>query len=71
MADEVIEEVKKVIEAEGVTPTFYSPGFIAQGGKINDAAKVAGNMFHGIVGRGIYQAKDIHAAAVEHTSQLS
>jgi len=67
---EVIEEVKRLIESCGVTPTFYSPGFIAQGGKINDAAKVAGNKFHGIVGRGIYQAPDKHAAAVEHTSQL-
>ena len=68
---EVIEEVKKVIESEGISPIFYSPGFIAQGGKINDAAKVAGNKFHGIVGRGIYQAPDKHAAAIEHCSQLA
>ena len=47
-----------------------APGFIAQGGKIEDAAKVAGDKFHGIVGRGIYQAQDMHAAALEHTSQL-
>lgn len=68
---EVIEEVKKVVEQEGISPVFYSPGFIAQGGKINDAAKAAGNKFHGIVGRGIYQAPDKKAAAVEHTSQLA
>jgi len=67
---EVIEEVKKLIELEGISPIFYSPGFIAQGGKINDAAKVAGNKFHGIVGRGIYQAPDKKAAAVEHTKEL-
>jgi len=68
---EVIGQVKAVVEAEGVSPTFYAPGFIAQGGKIADAAKVAGDRFHGIVGRGIYQASDKHAAALEHTSQIA
>jgi orotidine-5'-phosphate decarboxylase len=67
---EVIKQVKELVEAEGVSPVFYAPGFIAQGGKIEAAAKVAGDRFHGIVGRGIYQAKDMHAAAAEHTSQL-
>ena len=67
---EVIKQIREVVEAEGIFPIFYAPGFIAQGGKIGDAVKVAGDKFHGIVGRGIYQAKDIHAAAVEHTSQL-
>ena len=67
---DVIKQVREVVEAEGVSPVFYAPGFIAQGGKIEAAAKVAGDRFHGIVGRGIYQAKDMHAAAVEHCSQL-
>lgn len=67
---DVIKQVREMVEAEGVQPVFYAPGFIAQGGKIEDAAKVAGERFHGIVGRGIYSAPDMHAAAVEHTSQL-
>lgn len=67
---EVIKKIKEVIEAEGVSPVFYAPEFIVQGGKIEESAKVAGDKFHGIVGRGIYQSKDIHAAAVEHTSQI-
>jgi len=67
---EVIKQVRDLVEAEGVSPVFYAPGFIAQGGKIADAAGVAGDRFHGIVGRGVYQAKDMHAAAIEHTSQL-
>ena len=67
---EVIKQVKDIVEAEGISPIFYAPGFIAQGGKIDAAAKIAGDKFHGIVGRGIYQATDMHAAAVEHTSQL-
>lgn len=67
---EVIDEVKKLIESENISPTLYSPGFIAQGGKLSDATKVAGNKFHGIVGRGIYQAPDKRQAAIEHTKEL-
>ena len=69
---EVIQQVREVIEAEGVNPVFYAPGFIAQGGSISDAATVAGERFHGIVGRGIYQPQNmsIREAALEHTSQL-
>lgn len=67
---EVIKQIKEVVEAEGISPVFYAPGFIAQGGKIEDAAKVAGDKFHGIVGRGIYQSKNMRVAAIEHTSQL-
>ncbi|MDE1860380.1 MAG: orotidine 5'-phosphate decarboxylase [Candidatus Micrarchaeota archaeon] len=50
--------------------SLWAPGFVAQGGKISDAAKVAGESFHAIVGRGIYAAADMHAAALELTSQL-
>jgi orotidine-5'-phosphate decarboxylase len=67
---ELIEQIRAVVEAEGVDGVFYAPGFIAQGGNISEAAKVAGERFHGIVGRGIYQAVDKKAAAIEHTSQL-
>lgn len=67
---ETIKQVRDVVEAEGVEPVFYAPGFIAQGGNISDAAKVAGDRFHGIVGRGIYASGDMRKAAIEHTSQL-
>lgn len=67
---EVITAIKELIEAEGVKPVFYSPGLVAQGGNIADAAKAAGDNWHGIVGRGIVGAEDRHAAAIEHTSQL-
>ncbi|MBS3140823.1 orotidine 5'-phosphate decarboxylase [Candidatus Woesearchaeota archaeon] len=66
----VIKQVREVIEAEGVSPIFYAPGFVAQGGVISEAAKVAGDNFHGIVGRGIYQAPDMREAALQHTSKL-
>ena len=65
-----IVEIKSRLEEAGINPTFYSPGFVAQGGNISDAAKVAGNSWHAIVGRGIYGAKEIKQAALELNSQL-
>jgi orotidine-5'-phosphate decarboxylase len=50
--------------------SFWAPGFVAQGGSISDALSVAGKSFHAIVGRGIYQAKDMHAAALDLASQI-
>ena len=61
---------KDIVEAEGISPVFYSPGFVAQGGRIEAAAKCAGDRFHGIVGRGIYNSADMRQAAIEHTRQL-
>jgi orotidine-5'-phosphate decarboxylase len=65
-----IDNIRKSLEERGVTPTFYAPGFVAQGGVISDATKVAGDYWHAIVGRGIYRAEDIRAAALELTSKL-
>ncbi|MBI2449375.1 orotidine 5'-phosphate decarboxylase [Candidatus Pacearchaeota archaeon] len=68
---DVIKSIKECIESDGVESVFYAPGFVAQGGKIEDATKVAGNKWHAIVGRGIYSANDIRKAALEFTSQIS
>ena len=70
---DVIKQVRELVEAEGVDPIFFAPGFVAQGGKIGEATAVAGAHWHAIVGRGITEApnKDYRAAALEHTSQLS
>lgn len=65
-----IRKIKETLEQKGVSPTFYAPGFVAQGGSISDAAKVAGNSWHAIVGRGIYKAEDIRKAAMRYASQL-
>ena len=50
--------------------SFWAPGFILQGGVVSRTALVAGKSFHAIIGRGIYEAEDMHAAALEYTSQL-
>lgn len=59
-----IRELRAMLESQGVQPTFYSPGFVAQAGKISAAAKVAGARWHAIVGRALYNAEDIAAAAI-------
>ena len=65
-----IRKIKEVLESKGVSPIFYAPGFVAQGGEISEAAKAAGNRWHAIVGRGIYKAEDKKRAALELTSKL-
>lgn len=62
---------KKLIESCGIAePAFYSPGLVAQGGEVSKGARAAGERFHAIVGRGIYQADDKKQAALKLTSQL-
>lgn len=65
---EVIKTVRETIEAEGIIPVFYAPGFVAQGGKIADFAV---ERWHAIIGRGIYQAEDMRKAAIEFTNSLA
>ena len=66
-----IKYYKNVIEMNGISKSIlYSPGLIKQGGKISEGAKAAGKRFHGIVGRGIYEAENIRQAAIDLTSKL-
>ncbi len=60
---------KELIENKGISPVFYAPGFVAQGGEISEAARIL-DSWHAIVGRGIYAADNIRKAAEELTSQL-
>jgi len=65
-----IKHYKEFLEGKGVEPVFYSPGLVAQGGEITESAMAAGERWHAIVGRGLYQAEDITAAAKELTAKL-
>ena len=65
-----IKLYREIIEQEGVDGVYHSPGFVTQGGKIDDATKVAGDNWHAIVGRAITEAKDIRTAAEQMTSKL-
>jgi len=60
---EKIKMYKAFLEAHGIKPIFYFPGLIAQGGDITESAKAAGERWHAIVGRALYNAKDINKAA--------
>lgn len=65
-----IKRIREILVQRGVSPTFYIPGLVAQGGLISDVANVAGNNWHAIVGRGIYEKGDVRKAAMELISQL-
>ncbi len=58
----LLKEVKEL--------TLFAPGFVTQGGEINEDDKDDGKSWHAIVGRAIYEAKDIRKAAEEMTSKL-
>ncbi len=49
---------------------LYAPGFIDQGGNINECAAIAGKEWHAIVGSAIYKAKNIRQAAITVTQQI-
>lgn len=61
-------EVLQPIVGEALA--FYAPGLVAQGGRISEVARAAGDNWHAIVGRAIYGAKDVRAAAKEAASKL-
>jgi len=67
-----MEHYRDLIQEKGLeTPTFFSPGLVAQGGEISDGAKAMGDLnWHAIVGRAIHKAEDKHAAAEELTKNL-
>jgi len=67
---EKIKLYRAFLEARGIKPVFYSPGVIAQGGNITQSAKAAGNNWHAIVGRALYNAKNINKATKEMVKAL-
>lgn len=67
---EDIKKIKKILEEKEITPIFYSPGFIAQGGEISEAVKIAGDYWHAIIGRGIYNTDNIKKSVEKYISKL-
>lgn len=51
------QELERLVGASNFS--FYSPGFIAQGGELSDGGRAAGENFHAIVGRAIYGAAGV------------
>lgn len=67
---EAIRKIRAMLVREYSHPVFYSPGFITQGGEITESAMAAGDSYHAIVGRAIYEAQDMRKAAEELCSHL-
>jgi orotidine-5'-phosphate decarboxylase len=49
---------------------LYAPGFITQGGSISETGKIAGERWHAIVGRAIYEADDMEEAAKKVVKEI-
>jgi len=62
---EQIKKYREFLENKGIKPVFYSPGLVSQGGSITEGAKAAGEQWHAIIGRAIYEAKEMTKAAEE------
>jgi orotidine-5'-phosphate decarboxylase len=67
---ERIVEYRRMLEARGIKPVFYSPGMITQGGDISEAARAAGERWHAIIGRALYQASDMRKTAEDLSKKL-
>ncbi|MEM4327064.1 MAG: orotidine 5'-phosphate decarboxylase / HUMPS family protein, partial [Candidatus Diapherotrites archaeon] len=67
---EKILKYKKILEESSIEPIIYSPGLISQGGSISESGKAAGKNWHAIVGRALYESKDIKKTAVEMCKEL-
>lgn len=69
---EYVDKYKNLLEGLLGENNFvlYAPGFIAQGGDITEAGKVAGKSWHAIVGRAIYNSPDPRRAAEKITRQI-
>ena len=65
-----INAYKKAIQCHGIQPILYPPGLVNQGGDITQSGKAAGDKWHAIVGRAIYNAKDIQKTVEKLTKQI-
>lgn len=66
-----IRAVRSHVESVIDSPVYLSPGLVTQGGDISHAAAAAGERWHAIVGRGLYQAEDVRVAAQDFIRQLN
>lgn len=62
-----ITRCREVIEKACPKAEYFSPGLVSQGGSIRKSGEAAGERWHCIIGRAIYEAAD-YAKAVEELS---
>jgi orotidine-5'-phosphate decarboxylase len=61
---DIILDYMHRVEKMAPSSTYFLPGLGTQGGDIQQCAKVMGENWHAIVGRSIYEAKDVRAATL-------
>ena len=66
----VIQSIQEIIEREGIVPTFYSPGFFAQGGNVETFKQLLGGRIHVIVGRELLKSDDKKQTVLEIMKKL-
>ncbi len=56
---------KNLLDTVVEKPVYYLTGFVRQGGELTEIRKLAGERWHPIIGRAIYEARDMKEAAKE------
>lgn len=67
---DAIAKIRSYVDIEDGSVGLWAPGFVTQGGKLTEAARVAGPRFHAIVGRQIFRDPDPETAARQMSSEL-
>jgi orotidine-5'-phosphate decarboxylase len=65
-----VEAYRRILEELGVQCVFYALEFVAQGEKIGEFRRAAGERWHVIVGSAVYRAEDPRSAAEEIAEQI-
>jgi orotidine-5'-phosphate decarboxylase len=65
-----IKRIYNLLVAQNMNPTFYSPGFISQGGGVSGISEIVPCDFHAIIGRGIYESENIREVALSYVNQI-
>lgn len=67
---EILKHYKKVIDSMIEDPIYYLPGLGAQGGDLKLCSKIMEKNWHAIIGRSIYDSRNIREAIIEHYKMI-
>ena len=65
-----LAEYKSFLQGFGVKPVFFLPGVHTQGGSIEGIKNALKTDFHAIVGRALYESKNVKKTAKDFAEQL-
>lgn len=64
---ESVSVISQSLKSKGTEPTFYMPGLTSS---MHNASSFAGDSWHAIIGRALYNSKDMREAALEFSRML-